>query len=769
MSKFIYRILMSSLCYIFLTSNAYAKLDSEIYTVRYSYEKQNQSGKKRYVLIPKVEQLSKGTYEDFNKRSRALFNLLKGDKSKNYGKVRFATKGKVVFIYLDKKKIKNTSFIMSETVYTFTANGADGVKFPKSSLQDKLYTRSDVQYPAYQLTLPYWEGLPPTKIKSSLLSFPDGNFATSTALEESLEKNDPKLIHYFRQSFKNEDLPAVRAITNALNLYPIKNIEKALLPALKSKVAEVRMLAIKGMKSVDNTEVNQALRMIMDEDKDSAIQDLAAEQLSQSKDKDVADFASFHALKSKDEAIAITAAKALQKSTSKETNQALAKVLNHENKRVAEVVIDTLVQRKAFKELLQVLKGKFSVERQIQVAEALVTIPKAKNEAYLFLVNQPQAEAVIRVCNTLVKDRKYKNSLDILSKVLTHPDAEARIAAAQAFVKLNDKKSLKLLANGNIKDPKSGAALHQAMRDLYKMQKDTVILNESARAKNSALKSAATGTLGVVFQRAKSEKFKRKAFKACTQLSQSKEAIIRAEAVRCFGDIGTKFAKDQILKLMDDTAVEVQRMLFFSLRNFKADTAKSFLMKGLTDKDPISLRNVIDTLSLLKVEETFEKIKEPVLRQHDSAIVRSMVMQALGRFALIVKKGKVGGIVPLLDQTLAKDTDLTVRKNAALSLGNIKSSDATFSLSAQLLAGNLELTLSIIKALAKQDTKDAASSLKAAMENSSYDIREAAYLETTHFKNAEAIKELKKILTKRKTKEKSKELLKIIDQKLAKL
>ena len=44
-----------------------AKKSSDVYTVRYSYEKQTRAGTKRYVLVPQIIEIASKKHQDFKK------------------------------------------------------------------------------------------------------------------------------------------------------------------------------------------------------------------------------------------------------------------------------------------------------------------------------------------------------------------------------------------------------------------------------------------------------------------------------------------------------------------------------------------------------------------------------------------------------------------------------------------------------------------------------------------------------------------------------
>ena len=188
-------------------------------TVRYSYDAWSRNGKKRFVLVPRPAEMKAGPLKD---RVKELFAQLVGDKRNSYGDARLAFNADVeatgeVFVHLDPTKADYNAIIMAETVYTFTENGATRVRFPR--IQEAGWTRADVPQPAYALTLPMHETLPPDDVAGAVAILPDGSMLPTSTLRDRLKAGDAELMETTR-SVSEASKVALKVSLYATSLVP---------------------------------------------------------------------------------------------------------------------------------------------------------------------------------------------------------------------------------------------------------------------------------------------------------------------------------------------------------------------------------------------------------------------------------------------------------------------------------------------------------------------------------------------------------------------
>ncbi len=695
-------------------------------TVRYSYEKQTRDRRSRYVLVPTVQKVNAQDYADQKKRFKALFISMKNDKKANYGKTGFNVDGDVVLIFLDETKKRNDPFIMAETIYTFTENGARGVRFPRSKYDGKDYTRRDVTFPSYRLILPYWEGLPPHGLKSALLSLGDGALLTSEALEKKVLNNDNELIAQLVKTLKEGNLDAVKAIVATSTIASLEGIEEGFIALLQSAQSELRSLGIKGLDKRKGKLVFKALREVMDSDPSSEIKDQAAVALSQSKDPKIAVAALFHNLRSKDTKIAVAAAEKLSNTKSKEATPELILAINRSEPSVRQAVIKTLTDRKAIKDLVKQLNAELPIEVKIEIAQAIKGIKSGRTPAYHFLVTQPNSEAASEAIRSL-RGAKIKGDVaKWFEKALRHPDASTRIAAAETLLDSKGTEALKVLSKADIEDSESGEEIHDSIRSIYENMSDKVILNDCARQSTVSLKSAATGALGKLHRRA-NKKNRKKAFKAVGQLAQSPKAWVRAEAARSLGDIANDEAKALLIKLKEDKEARVKWSVARSASAFDEESMRPLLVTYLKDKNVRVIENALISLGKLKSIEALSDLFTDQYLAHKAMEVRRAAMTAVAALCESLPMEKREKMTTRISLRLSEDTDSIARRAAAKSLAHIPTEESGIALSTHLQDKDAELVKSIVDALVKHAIPQSTKLLEGAMDHREVKVRAYAY------------------------------------------
>ena len=742
-----------------LAHHALAKKDEvkPVITVRYSYEKQTRDGQKRYVLVPVTERVSGDDYQDFKKRQKALFLAMKADKKANYGSTGFTVQDDTVLIFLDEDKRTNHPFIMAEAIYTFTENGARAVKFPKSKYTGE-YNRRDVPYPAYRLVLPYWEGLPPRQLTSGLLSFDDGSFLTAKTLKEQVKSGDPKLVAQMVSTLKSGQIDAVKAIVTTAENASLKGLEAGLLPLLESAQEELRLAALAGLKGRTGKKIYARLRSVMDTDPSDKVKDMAASLLAKAKDPKIAVAASFHRLRSTDTSIALGAIEQLSGARGKEVEEELIKTFSRSEAEIRQAGLKALIKRKAFKGLIAQLESELSIEIKIEIAQALRVTKAGRSKAYSFLVSQPSGEAASLAISDL-KDAKLKGEVsDWLKRALRHPDAEARNTAAKVLGASKSKSALAILKQGDLDDPDSGTYVLKAMREVYASLSDKEVLRAAKKESNWSLQAAATGTLGLVYQRAKRGK-RDQIMAAVATGAQSSQAYIRSEAARSLGDIRTPDAMRELVKLKSDSEVVVRRQVARSSAVFTKEEMTPILLEYLKDDNASILEATLLSLGELKAISTIDQIKEERFLSHKSVEVRRAALKALISFAPEISQEELEKLPIKVNTRVRSETDPEARVLAARVLSFVPTEEARIGLSTQLQDSDVTFVKAIVDSLAAHGVPASIQLLEGGMDHTDAGVRAYTY-EVAHKLDGAGLKAVAKQLFERRLKIESDEKLK---------
>ena len=637
----------------------------KVSTVRFSYEKWSRTGKSRYVLVPATSRIKPGT---FRERIRALFSDLVGAKRSSYGDARLAFRGDAdwtgeVWVYLDQNKKQYHAIVMAEAVYTFTENGAAKVVFPKVAAQG--WTRADVPFPAYVLTLPLWESLPPTRYQAALLELPDGGLLPEARVAAGLEKGDPALVNaMWSYVDSGPTFAALRAVEAAIHL-KLPDLAQRLLPVLQSADVQLRKTALAGLAGYDTPDVNLVVRELMDSDSEAELRDLAALQLSGSKDAVYSTAAQYHALRSQDPKIVAQAATALGRSDQPEAGKQLIAVLVHADEEVRAAAVASLQKRGDHQALTERLSnGEIDLEIRRGIARALTAgnDAPAAHQGLLFLAVDGTGEDAARAAGRL-SERGDPPTLAALGKTLKHGNADARKAAAAALAKIGKTEALPLLAAADTDDEASGPSVLDAIRTLYAGQPLEFVL-KGTREKDPVLRRSAVATLGELVKR-DGKKSKKQVVEALGKLAKDSEPEIRAAAARSFGVMADKSLEPDLMALAADDSVVVQRASARALKNYPGPDAVKHLLRHIQAQDAELVACAADALGHFKEREALN----PVIHRlgHDDVRVRRAATGALVAIGSTLEKRE-----PLLsffsDRLFDDDTEVKITALEGLKL-----------------------------------------------------------------------------------------------------
>ncbi len=721
---------------------AQPKAPDEVYTVRYSYEKWSRVGAKRYVMVPKPATIKKGVFQD---RVRSLFKSMVMARRNTYGDARIAfkpdaAKTGVVYLYLDASKKQYDPIVMAEATYTFTENGASKVVFPKKA--DKGWSRDDVPFPAYVITVPLWQVLPPSKMGGALVKLPGGTMMPAEAAIERIGKSDKALVEemwsYVTKGPEAQALAAIRAGT----ILKLKDLEKRLLPVLSSASKAQRGAAIDGLAGRDNSKVNKALRKIMDSDPDTALRDKAAGALSKSKNPAFAAAAQFHALRSKDPKIVVAAAQGLATSRAKEADSQLQATLSHADAGVRASVIASLMQRKQSKALLARLSDtKLKAEIRIEVARALSQVKdlKTAHPALLHLSTEGKGTDASQAATRLGEIDKPA-TYTALGKALLHPEGATRTAAATSLGKLKSPKGLDLLAKAKADDAESGPSVRKALREIYSAQHLDFVLKHS-KGKTGVLKRAAVATLGVKATQKDFKRYRKTVIESLRVLKKDETAMVRAAAARSFETMGGEDVKPDLLELAADAAVEVKRAVAHALRAFPGKDAVKFLLGYAKEDDTLLLSNAVESLGVLKSREALDPVIQHL--NHKEAQVRRAATGALAEIGGTLEANKRKPLLSFFSERLF-DQDGDVRLKAVKGLRLVRDARTVTAMAALLQDPVIEIRKATLLAMADTGDASAVDAIGSALEDDDPAVRRTAVDAFVVLKSKKAVSLLEK-------------------------
>lgn len=708
----------------------------KIHTVRYSYEAWSRAGKKRFVLVPAPADVRQGAFKD---RTKALFDILKAAKGNTYGATKIAfnddadTTGEV-YVWLDPAKTEYHPIIMAETVYTFTENGARRVRFPK--VQDAGWTRAEVPNAAFVLTVPLIEALPPVELPGALVSLPDGSLLPFSTIADRLKGHDKALVDAMWTYVKNGPVPATLLALDAGRRLALPDIEARVIPVLDSANPQVRAAALGALAGRDNPTVNKALRKVLDDDPDAAIQDQAAAILSQSKDPAFSTAAQYHALKSKDAAIVAAAAKGLSDSKQAEAGVQLLKILSHPDAKVRTAAIESLQRRGDHGPLsARLADEKLDAGIRVEIAAALAKGNHAESKhAGLSHLAVHGRDAASVDAATALGGLDQAGTYDALGRALSHAQGATRAAAATALGRLGQPRSLPVLSKAKVDDPESGTAVLDAIRTIYAGQKAEIVL-KACKESDPVLRRMAVASLGEIVR--KGSKFERKVIlETLRTLAADDAAGIRAAATRSFADMGGDDVRPDILKLAADGAIEVQRAAAFALGLFPGKESVKFLLGYAQQKDAELLAHAIGSLGKLQEREALDPVISRL--KHEDLRVKRAATGALVRIGEALEPGKRNPMLQYFSEQLF-DADAEVRLKALEGLVLVKDARVVGTMAPLVQDPVIEVRKATLLAMATTGDASAVEGIATGLDDDHADVRKTALEAFRRLKRKEAV------------------------------
>lgn len=230
--------------------------------------------------------------------------------------------------------------------------------------------------------------------------------------------------------------------------------------------------------------------------------------------------------------------------------------------------------------------------------------------------------------------------------------------------------------------------------------------------------------------------------------------------------MGGDVAKNALINLSKSDAIEIRRMVAYGLGFFGTEVGEEFLSKQLADTDPILLVYTARSIAKIKSIKSAELLIDEKYINHENIKVRRAVLKSLADVASLFDKKKQGLLISLCGARLEGDTDVKVKMNAAKALGNVKADTAIDILTPNIQAENINLKLTIVKALINHNSSSAVKSLELAIEDKDDQTRAKVIALLDQISNEDAKKALKEILNKRKDKESNTEIKSSIEKRL---
>jgi HEAT repeat protein len=397
----------------------------------------------------------------------------------------------------------------------------------------------------------------------------------------------------------------------------------------------------------------------------------------------------------------------------------------------------------------------------------------SKQEAFAFsalqfILENALVDQARNATKELLNYGKNPKLVEVLALGLKNKDTRVRKSAARALSQVDvkmSKSAITALSTENLNDEQVGNTIGLAMQNLYvklgfaEAAKEISGTNENAKLK-------AISALGKLYLDPKEKKNQPKILAELDKAANHSDPKVKAEAARAYGEMGGDVAKNALINLSKSDAIEIRRMVAYGLGFFGTEVGEEFLSKQLADTDPILLVYTARSIAKIKSIKSAELLIDEKYINHENIKVRRAVLKSLADVASLFDKKKQGLLISLCGARLEGDTDVKVKMNAAKALGNVKADTAIDILTPNIQAENINLKLTIVKALINHNSSSAVKSLELAIEDKDDQTRAKVIALLDQISNEDAKKALKEILNKRKDKESNTEIKSSIEKRL---
>lgn len=713
-------------------------------SVIYSYESVEVGDTVDWVLVPRSATKALGGTVS---KSKVIggFDELKRLKRSTYGNSSIQVSGRMpnpkVTIKVDPKYAAYALIIMAESVYTLSELGVDGVSFP--GYAEGVMKREDIPFSVYTLTVPLWKALPVRDLGPMQVMLPSGRTMDGQEFEKKWKARDKELTQGL---YSYLDAKQPYTINSVLALLPQLKIPytDCVTPLLTHKNLSVRQTALKALESEEkDASVLKAVAKMVDDEKDPALARAAATWLGKSRDKRYSVSEQFYLLsKGSDKEAAQAATALVTYGKDERVVPVLEAQLLNPKAPVALAAASSMSKMGAGKQLVEALKNnKIAASVREEIARGLSEEKStgSRRAGLLYLASNAQERESVRSIEQLTKLKDEAARKDV-EQMLTSSVEYRRAAAAQALLDLRDPASLPGIANA-IKSLKGDdvTRLDDIGSTITASQSLKAVL-EQTKSRDKTLQRMAYRAVG---EQAAKERNNKGVFDVLKAGVQNNDPLIRGAAARAMGAFATKDAAQALAPLQKDKSADVRRDVAVALGSFKNGEMVEVLVSYLDDSSDEVQAAAIDALGERNEALAWDKIKGMIGSK--SARVRAAAIRGLSALVSRSDQTGVNEVISKLSGSVA-DSDVMVRKEALRQLGSFKNETAVASIAAQLNATEEDVRVIAFRALGRTGHFSAGELAATGVDDASLKVRREALISVGELKASGAKGALKQRL-----------------------
>ena len=706
---------------------------------RYQVEEVNHVNRnKTTVLVPRVFRITGRNQEA---QLNTLFRAMQQASRSIYGNAKIAFKGEgervtEIHVWLDQNKSAYFDLVISETVFTFTEMGFEGVYFPE--VRPARVGRSDIAFGVFSLSLRPWELL---GSNSSLLwtELAEGIRVNAHELQSRVEKRDPELIKQLWTDFELSDEAALSVLRVATS-HRFEGRQSRCLSSLESISKDIRKQALKCIETLDPDKIKlEQISAYLENEPESEIYEQAIQVFGGMKSPKVRMTVLVRETHHDSEKRALSAVAALIDEKGSGATKHLEQLILNEKTPIAIAAIEGLVKRGEVSGLSKtLLESKVPNARRLVIAKRLLKNKKHQTVAgavILSLGKNADQEILKPIWKTLKESDRvlwYTRGLDNAA-----PDVRADI-----YARISEEKSKAFaiwLAQRQT-DDQANKANEAKLLSLICNRLPTKVQFAEIKSKTSPLTECAMKALSA---KSRSEKkVAKKLIPVLRKRLKNGKSEIRAESLLALAYLGRSKDFGLIKTAAKDASPIVVAAAANALQYFPKSETLPILRDLEKRQEPEVLAGVCRSYGELAHPEGMEVCralfdrKEPILRIETTRALAKLVGK-LGAFktAFELFSGRLSdenpevrelglmGINEIDDPRkittisfLVQDPNLAVRTQSIVLLGQSKDTKAVEPLEAGLAATDRTIRLATINALISIGNDDAKNALKRHME-----------------------------------------------------
>ena len=732
-----------------LVTGAAQLASAEAGNVRYSYEKVEIGPQSGWVLVPHPEaSIATGKRGPTKSTLLSAFDALKRAKGSSYGKASVRVSGGAtpasaqIEVAIDRSPnfAKFAPIVIAEVTYTMTELGAPGVSFP--GFADGLVTRADVPFPAYSLSVPMWQALPPADVAPAQVTLADGSSLDARTFYERWKKRDAALTRSLLAYLESGN--PTTAVLVLRRLGDLKGIDAAasILAMLDAPSALVRREAVAALKGArDDAAVSKAVAARLAKESDPETGAQMAAFFDGAKSAEYAVLAPMYTLANdKDAARAAAAAGQLAryKSDARVAPALLAR-LGDARRPVAEAAAASLTAIGADGARTEALAdASIPAGVRLDVARGMA---QGENDAAavagLVYLGQsapgPEADAAIASLGAKKGDAAREGA----ERFLVDANPARRRAAAAALGARRDPGAVAALAAALEKNPLD-RELETAALSIYAAQPIGAIADAASTGPAAARRLAY-----VALGRKASGGGDAKTKAAIGAGLKDESASIRGAAARALAASGQAGAGAQLKPLVEDRDAGVRADVALAIGALKGGELGAELGSMLKDRSSVVQAAAVEAMAARgeagewKTIENYTKASDEKLRA-----------AALAALAALVDRNDAQTtqqVVSTLGVAL-RDKSAGVRRRAIAALGTFPSQGAVLSLASVLSDADADIRAAALRALGQTGVKSASDTVAARLSDPDPGVRVAAAEAIAALNDPKAKKKLRQSL-----------------------